>query len=1069
MAWCPPGGSSSLGSCNSTSGVTGMALVITLYNTTASYYETVAFRDASAVPKDDFFHHLAVVFTPTEIRTYRNGTLVAHARSGAAGPAVTKILRSQLRIGRSWWTAPGSPSDVFYSGFRVHSSALTEGQVAEAFQGVQPAAPVELYYKLDSCGSTSESLLSGKNVPDSSGRGRSGKLIGDIAMACPPPSTGIRFGTAGGATAQRYLDMSSFFASRTLVYPLSFESWIYPNSMPRNSSRWIDITQPTPMTGADPQDSTVNRTVPSSSGEIPAAVLVGDVNVTVPCPEPAAPPANLTGPPAPLIVSAMSTGPMTVVLTANFTAGIEIETLDAACMAPSAPPGGYAGSASVSDADAAGAAVSVSVELSYGGSYVVSCSVKALGRAGEASPSSAAVTVTVPAGNSIAAQNALMPSGDTGASNAFSRVGNPVESQESVQIVFAAPLANYLVGQRAASHRLGFITRTTSEFSFCDFDLDSNRCSFVQKLDDLLGDAEPTDFAYSSMTPQPHGVPGATNCLDFYDAEPSGRTFEGNETASDVRRAYPDLASFDALLLQELRFFQFWQRGVAFFSSFAVLRSSGEPTVVPLLKICSLPVGVALLRFDLSSIAPEGFTASAESVYKSVPWPYENGAFFADSFPVGASVQAMHTDGRVADGGPILYHAIVRIPFFPNATVAGACPAPLVSGICGARAVTHVIAMFTWEVDPSRFVDAPVGVRSFDPLFPAPPTYRTAIFTHTAPRVQNERPLHAGFGHGYLEGRWVDPPNSKYSFWVTGDRVIRVLKANAFQSGMASPAASIEGSVQIYKTADWRGTRQEWTSQRETFRRSVVQEVHTQANTRVFTFASDRETRPRYVHSRRMKRAAERAPGSRLIRLENVDDSAAFSDVSVRVTVLVPNFPANVLYATVVDDYSSGRMFESDPSIPFSELPWAIFVVSDPAYVIKLHSHCPPGTRWNWEAAVFNRSVAIADLCVDLPAGRYSSREGLLLDEDAQFCPSGTYSGAGATECAICEAGTYSDIGASACYDCPQHTFSMNAGDPCLPCEDNLFTPSAKWTFQCVPCFPGTYLEKTPLANCEAW
>eukprot|EP00741_Cyanophora_paradoxa_P021011 tig00021326_g20283.t1 len=175
------------------------------------------------------------------------------------------------------------------------------------------------------------------------------------------------------------------------------------------------------------------------------------------------------------------------------------------------------------------------------------------------------------------------------------------------------------------------------------------------------------------------------------------------------------------------------------------------------------------------------------------------------------------------------------MPFFPNASLAGGCPVMLVSGICGVRAVAHVIAMLTWEVDASRFSDAPVGVRSFSPSFPAPSTHRTAVFTHTAPRilrseqlaladhwiVQNERPLHAGYGHGYLEGRWIDPPNSKYSFWVTGDRVTRVRKMNAFQSGMASPAANIEGSVQIYKTAGWRGTRQEWTSA-ALFNRSVA-------------------------------------------------------------------------------------------------------------------------------------------------------------------------------------------------------------------------------------------------------
>eukprot|EP00741_Cyanophora_paradoxa_P002898 tig00000654_g2812.t1 len=448
----------------------------------------------------------------------------------------------------------------------------------------------------------------------------------------------------------------------------------------------------------------------------------------------------------------------------------------------------------------------------------------------------------------------------------------------------------------------------------------------------------------SSVALGGHFFYGATNCLDFYDAEPSDRTFEGNETAADFRRAYPELATFDALLLQELRLFQFWQRGVAFFASFAALSENSGPSVVPVLKICSLPLGVALLKFDLASIAPQGYTASARTVFTSVPWPHKDGAFFADAFPPGASVQAMHVDGRVAEGGPLLHHAVVRVPFFPNSTAAGPCSVPLLSGICGVRKVAHVIAMFTWEVDPARFADSPVGVRSFDVSFPAPATYRTAVFSHTAPRilrselldlsdhwiVQNERPLHAGYGHGYLEGRWIDPPNCKYSFWVTGDRVTRVRKMTAYQSGMASVASAIDGTVQIYKTAAWRGTRREWTSVAAAVYKDgtlyVVQEVHTQANTRAFTFASARETRPGYVPSRRMKRDKERARSARLLRLQNVDFEGNFSAANVQMSMVTENFPANVLSAFAVDDYSSGRMFEGDSSgrIPFVELPWVI-------------------------------------------------------------------------------------------------------------------------------------------------
>eukprot|EP00741_Cyanophora_paradoxa_P011458 tig00020560_g11069.t1 len=71
------------------------------------------------------------------------------------------------------------------------------------------------------------------------------------------------------------------------------------------------------------------------------------------------------------------------------------------------------------------------------------------------------------------------------------------------------------------------------------------------------------------------------NCLDFYDAEPAleRRTFEGNQTAADVRRAYG--ASSDSLLLQDQRFFAFAGRGVALFASFA---QTSPVSVVPLIK-----------------------------------------------------------------------------------------------------------------------------------------------------------------------------------------------------------------------------------------------------------------------------------------------------------------------------------------------------------------------------------------------------------------------------------------------------------------------------------------------------
>eukprot|EP00741_Cyanophora_paradoxa_P003907 tig00000737_g3801.t1 len=825
--------------------------------------------------------------------------------------------------------------------------------------------------------------------------------------------------------------------------------------------------------------SNVDRAARDSGSWNYDGLLVGDVScVSYALEKPAASvpaPAAPAAPPAPTLQTALATSPTTILVTVNFTAGEGITLLAAACDGPSGP---YVGSLSVSDADAAGAPISVTVELSYGGQYTVNCSVRARRQAsGPSSLPSTSTNVTIPAGNSIAAQSALMPSGNTGASNAFWRVGQAVESEESVQIVFAAKVANYLVGQRPAAHRLGLITRSKDDYTYCDFDLDSNRCSFVMSLSQVLGDAKPTEFAYTSMSPWPAKDPdarfspanltafqsdwpwsaeafagaadlvgaavadvlrppascagfgcysyaaqrwmayvysgctpvpyGATNCLDFFDAEPSERSFEGGETAADVRRAYPSAAPFEALLLQELRYASFWSRGVAFFGSFAALGGDGGPSssVLPLIKACSLPTGVALLAFDLASIAPAGYGAAAGGVYKSVPWPQEGGAFFADAFPPGASLQAIAADGRVEAGGPLLYHALVRIPFFPNASLA-ACPAPLVSGICGARSVAHVVALFTWRVDAAAFSEAPTGIRLHNASLPAPATYRTAVFTHTPPRVlrtevvaladhwiiQNERPLHAGPGYGYLEGRWVDPPDGRYAFYVTGDRVVRVRKANAYQSGLAGTV--IDGEVRIYGEGAWKGTRAAWTSVATAVYKDgtlfVAQELHTQTNTRVFTFASDRETRPRYVHSRRMKRAAERAPGSRLLRLRGVDGAAfELGAAGVRVDLVVASFPANVLSASTVDDFSSGRMFEGDPSLPFAELSWA---------------------------AVFNRSVAIADLCTPLPAGRYSSEPGLLLDTDAPLCPNGTFSQAGSTECAVCEAGTFSGLGADSCY-----------------------------------------------------
>eukprot|EP00741_Cyanophora_paradoxa_P013017 tig00020660_g12572.t1 len=418
-----------------------------------------------------------------------------------------------------------------------------------------------------------------------------------------------------------------------------------------------------------------------------------------------------------------------------------------------------------------------------------------------------------------------------------------------------------------------------------------------------------------------------TDCLDFYDAELSSPTLEGNETLADVSHAYSDLGPFQGLLLQDSRLVPFWARGAAFFGSFVGFRGSGGPAVVPLLKACSLAFGVALLKLNFTALAPDPaeYSPTARSVYPSVPWPEAGGAFFADSFPPGASLQAVRADGRVEEGGPLLYHAIVRLPLFPTA----ACPGALLGGVCTSLPIVHVTAALTWAVDPSSFTEKPARAPGNK--------YRTGVVVHSAPRilrtdtlpladhwiVQNERPLHAGSGYGYLEGRLVDPPNGRYAFYVTGDRVVRLAKPDSYRSGMAG---AVDGEVRIYGSTGWTGSRSDWTSVAAAVYKDgvlfIVQEVHTSTNTRVFAFAAD-SRRPRFIHSKRMGRQSERAPASRLLRLAGVD-GASFNNASVAFSVLVPDFPANVLSAMVVDDYSSGRMFDADRNATFAELPWRV-------------------------------------------------------------------------------------------------------------------------------------------------
>eukprot|EP00741_Cyanophora_paradoxa_P009261 tig00001490_g8971.t1 len=348
----------------------------------------------------------------------------------------------------------------------------------------------------------------------------------------------------------------------------------------------------------------------------------------------------------------------------------------------------------------------------------------------------------------------------------------------------------------------------------------------------------------------------------------------------------------------------------------------------------------------------------------------------------------MHVDGRVERGGPLLYHAIARLPFFPSSPSSAACPTSLVGGVvCRGHNVTYVTAVLTWSVNASSFETRPVPARAFKPGAPVIETYRTGVIVHGPPRVlrtdsiplsdawivMNERPLNGGPGNGYLEGRWVDPPGGKFAFYITGDQIVRIRKRNSYQSGMAG---DIDGTIGYGAP----GTLSSWPSVAAAVYKDgalfVVREVHEPNTTRAFAFASAEGPRPRLVKEKRLARSSERAPSSQLLRFTGVDSQTfTLASSTVAWSVMIAAFPANILGAHTLDDFSSNRVFGyngTDPAMSFAESAIVVFVVSEPPTFIKMHTRCAAATRWNWESALFNQSVATADLCKPLPAGSRS-------------------------------------------------------------------------------------------------
>eukprot|EP00741_Cyanophora_paradoxa_P022278 tig00000246_g21507.t1 len=558
----------------------------------------------------------------------------------------------------------------------------------------------------------------------------------------------------------------------------------------------------------------------------------------------------------------------------------------------------------------------------------------------------------------------------------------------------------------------------------------------------------------------------AKECTPFYDAEPAslGRSPGGSRAAEDVQRSYGE--SFEALLLEDVQIFTFSQRGLAFFASYA---SAGPIASFPLIKACAPQTGVVLLAFDLAAIAPAGFSHNAETVAR------REGLLVRGRVPAPASIVELRADGRTEEGGPLRYHALVRLPFFP--TSPATCPFELVgASVCPGLDVAHVTAIFSWAVHESSLAER---ASSADASY----SYRSGVAMHGPPKVlrtdtlplsqhwivQNERPLMAGRGFGYLEGRWVEAPGSRYSFYVTGDQACRIPES----SGRERFAPARPDGTQRERAHLWRvdlgGSLAEWTSVAAAAYKDgvlyVVREIHSSATQRSFSFAtSDKDKpRPRLIKEKRLQRTNERALSSQLLQVKGVD-GPSFDAASVSVAIVLDSWVANIAGAYTVEDYSAldAAAFGLDvrnASGPVPELPIVLFAVSEPATLISLHTQCPPGTVWNADAAVFKRSVSVKDLCTPLSPGLFSARAGLLIESEAEQCSSGTYSTGGATACLPCPAGTWSAAGSSGCYSCPQNEFALAEGMPCTPCETGAFTVSDRWTRQCFKCLGGLFLK----------
>eukprot|EP00741_Cyanophora_paradoxa_P003908 tig00000737_g3802.t1 len=118
------------------------------------------FNGENALKVDGSWNHLAITFTPTEIRTYLNGTFRPHAKTagGAGGSySIAPATRAEHVLLHSFWPGAPYPSGLDLSDFRVYGAALSPQQVLEVARGrpaVHERPPLLAHHLFDTCGET---------------------------------------------------------------------------------------------------------------------------------------------------------------------------------------------------------------------------------------------------------------------------------------------------------------------------------------------------------------------------------------------------------------------------------------------------------------------------------------------------------------------------------------------------------------------------------------------------------------------------------------------------------------------------------------------------------------------------------------------------------------------------------------------------------------------------------------------------------------------------------------------------------------------------------------------------